>query len=113
MWQLWMSKPLLLPCDARPMPTAFWHAWRMQGLRQVTAWLAEVFPLPILQMSILALLLLSVPSVKPQDERQSHQSLHQNSICAEEIQLLPGAAKWLSSFSLSVCGKKTEQICNF
>lgn len=104
---------LLLPCDTGPMPTAFRHAWRMQGLRQVTARLAEVFPLPVLQMSILTLLLLSMPIVKPQEERQPHQSQQQNSTCAEEICLLPGAAKWLSSFSLSVCGKKTEQIHNF
>lgn len=54
------------------MPSALWHAWRMQGLRQATAWLAEVFPLPILQISILTLLLLSVLGVKPRDERQPH-----------------------------------------
>lgn len=69
--------------------------------------------LPILQLSSPTLLLLSVPSVKSQDERQPHQSQQQNSTCVEEIQLLPGATKWLSSFSLNVCRKESEQICNF
>lgn len=95
------------------MPTALWLALRTQGLRQVTAWLAEAFPLPILQLSILTLLLLSMFSVKPWDETQSHQSQQQNSTCAEEIQLLQELQSGSPCSALVSVGKRLSknEIC--